>query len=308
MKTTCRTVAALGAVAGLFCATTSVADPPGQGGGETGAEGNPPIAVANVVDQDGLTVDLSARGSFDPDDEALTFAWDFGDGVGTDTGGEVQYAYSMAGTYIAVVTATDPTGLIGAAAIKLIVAEANEAPIADATSPASVTCGDVVQLDGSGSTDPDGDDITYAWSAYFLPAGSTAELNDDSVFAPSFTTDVEGDYTYSLIVSDGLAESSPALTTTRCTGGQSCPIGQEDCGGFCSDLSTDENNCGACGQACGSGELCISGACTVSCPSGQTDCGGSCVNTDTDANNCGGCGQTCAVGEFCVAGECAASP
>jgi hypothetical protein len=263
MKTSGRTVAVFGAVAGLFWVTTSLGDPPGPGGGG-GEAGNPPIAVANVVYQNGLTVDLSARGSFDPDDEALTFVWDFGDGVGADTGEEVQYAYSVAGTYIAVVTASDPTGLIGAAAIKLIVSEGNSTPVADATSPGSVTCGDVVQLDGSGSYDPDNDEITYAWSAYFLPAGSAAELNDDSVIAPSFTTDVEGDYSFSLIVSDGLAESSPAFTTTSCTGGQSCPIGQEDCGGFCSDLSTDENNCGACGGACAAGQFCVGGTCTSS--------------------------------------------
>lgn len=305
MKTSGRTVAVFGAVAALFWATTSLGDPPGQGGG--GEVGNPPIAVANVVYQGGLTVDLSARGSFDPDDEALTFAWDFGDGAGTDTGREVQYAYSVAGTYIAVVTASDPTGLIGAAAIKLIVSEANGAPIADATSPASVTCGEVVQLDGSTSTDPDGDDIAYAWSAYDLPPGSAAELNDNSVIAPSFTTDVDGAYTYSLIVSDGLAESSPALTTTTCTG-LFCPIGQEECAGFCSNLNTDENNCGACGQACESGELCVGGFCTLSCPSGQTNCGGSCSDLSTDVNNCGACGAACPAGEVCEASTCAPPP
>lgn len=300
MKTSSCTVAVFGVVAGLFWATTSMGDPPGQ---TSGGAGNPPIAVANIVYQDGLAVDLSARGSFDPDDEPLTFAWDFGDGAGTDTGSEVQYIYSVAGTYIAVVTASDPTGLIGAAAIKLIVAEPNGVPIADATSPASVTCGQVVQLDGSASSDPDGDAITYAWGAYSLPAGSAAELNDDSVIAPSFTTDVDGAYTYSLIVSDGLAESSPALTTTTCSG-LSCQAGLTNCSGVCTNLDTDENNCGGCGQACGAGELCVGGACSLSCQAGLTSCGGVCRDLNTDPNNCGACGAACGAEQSCSAGLC----
>jgi hypothetical protein len=55
-----------------------------------------------------------------------------------------------------------------------------------------------------------------------------------------------------------------------------CPIGYEDCGGTCTDLSTT-TNCGTCGNACGTGAICVSGECQQ-CPTGTTicDCGGTC--------------------------------
>ena len=55
-----------------------------------------------------------------------------------------------------------------------------------------------------------------------------------------------------------------------------CPNGTEDCGGTCTDLSTT-TNCGTCGNACGTGAICVSGECQQ-CPTGTTicDCGGTC--------------------------------
>lgn len=59
-----------------------------------------------------------------------------------------------------------------------------------------------------------------------------------------------------------------------------------------SDLSTDHDNCGVCGHACGAAEHCIDGMC--GCPSGKTDCDGTCVDTNTDNSNCGMCANNCA--------------
>ena len=51
-----------------------------------------------------------------------------------------------------------------------------------------------VSLDGSGSTDADGDAITYAWSIASAPAGSAAALDDATSATPTFTPDVPGTY------------------------------------------------------------------------------------------------------------------
>jgi hypothetical protein len=49
--------------------------------------------------------------------------------------------------------------------------------------------------------------------------------------------------------------------------GQCCAVGQTSCNNSCTNLSTDNNNCGACGQVCGTGSLCSNGACLLA--SGQ---------------------------------------
>lgn len=96
--------------------------------------------------------------------------------------------------------------------------ETNEAPTANAT--ASVTmveAGETVQLDGTGSSDPDGDALTYSWSLDG-PDGSTAALSDGSTADPTFVADVEGEYVATLSVSDGQADDADevAITASPC--------------------------------------------------------------------------------------------
>jgi len=86
-----------------------------------------------------------------------------------------------------------------------------------------------------------------------------------------------------------------------------CPAGQELCGSVCATIASDPKNCGACGKACGTGEVCAAGTCAVQCPTGQTLCGGKCVSVETDRGNCGACGTACAEGEVCSASKCATS-
>ncbi|HAJ41583.1 MAG TPA: peptidase, partial [Alcanivorax sp.] len=84
---------------------------------------------------------------------------------------------------------------------------ANSAPVADAGADATVYTGNRVELDGSGSSDADGDTLTYAWSLTSLPAGSGVSLRDAATARPSFTPDVTGDYVAKLTVNDGEATS-----------------------------------------------------------------------------------------------------
>ncbi|MBW2256453.1 MAG: PKD domain-containing protein, partial [Deltaproteobacteria bacterium] len=86
----------------------------------------------------------------------------------------------------------------------------NQAPNAVANGPATADAGDWVQLDGSGSSDPDGDALNMRWSFVQLPLGSGAVLNDPTVENPSFLADVAGDYEVRLVVDDGFLRSDPA--------------------------------------------------------------------------------------------------
>lgn len=91
--------------------------------------------------------------------------------------------------------------------------QANRAPAANAGAGQTMAVGGTVTLDGSGSSDPDGDDLTYAWSFVAVPPGSTAQLSDAAAIKPTFVIDRPGDYTLQLVVDDGKASSLPAQVT-----------------------------------------------------------------------------------------------
>jgi hypothetical protein len=82
-----------------------------------------------------------------------------------------------------------------------------------------------------------------------------------------------------------------------------CTGSQTKCGSECRDVSADQQNCGACGHACGAGESCQASQCL--CTAGLLDCGGSCI--PADANNCGSCGSNCGSGQVCSGNSCQSS-
>src|SRR5689334_13017838 len=59
-------------------------------------------------------------------------------------------------------------------------ADDNSAPCADAGPDQAVTISQVVALDGSGSTDPDSDPLTFAWELIAIPTGSGTTLLDET--------------------------------------------------------------------------------------------------------------------------------
>ncbi len=86
---------------------------------------------------------------------------------------------------------------------------ANNAPIANAGRDQTVRVNDTVTLDGSGSSDVDGDLLTYSWSLTSVPPGSVATLSDPTLVNPTFVADVSGTYVVQLIVNDGTVDSVP---------------------------------------------------------------------------------------------------
>jgi len=85
----------------------------------------------------------------------------------------------------------------------------NAPPVADAGGNQTVTRTDTVQLDGSGSNDPDSDPLTHQWLFVSVPAGSTATLSDPAIVNPTFVADLAGTYEVQLIVNDGSQDSAP---------------------------------------------------------------------------------------------------
>ena len=72
---------------------------------------------------------------------------------------------------------------------------------------------ETVTLNGTGSSDIDGNPLTYHWSFTSIPAGSGATLTNSTTANPTFLADKAGQYVAQLIVNDGLVNSAPAAVT-----------------------------------------------------------------------------------------------
>ena len=91
-----------------------------------------------------------------------------------------------------------------------VFSSSNTAPVAAAGPDQAAVQGDTVCFDGSGSTDADGDELTYLWTLDVWPAGSSAVLDNPTVDKPCLTADLPGTYTVSLTVNDGTVDSAPS--------------------------------------------------------------------------------------------------
>lgn len=115
----------------------------------------------------------------------------------------------VAGDYTIDLVVTD--GSNQASAIDQVVitaAEPNAAPTADAGADATTATNVAIQLDGSNSSDPDLDPLTFQWTVVSAPTGSGAILVGDTTATPSFSPDVPGTYVVELVVNDGFEDSA----------------------------------------------------------------------------------------------------
>jgi len=95
----------------------------------------------------------------------------------------------------------------------IVAGTVNRAPVANAGADRPASPGDTVTLDGSGSSDADGDLLTYAWTLLSAPPGSAAVLQGDATVAPRVVADLPGDYVVQLVVNDGTTDSMPDSVT-----------------------------------------------------------------------------------------------
>jgi hypothetical protein len=98
----------------------------------------------------------------------------------------------------------------GTVRLTAVLSGSNRAPTADAGIDQNVPMGTVVTLDGTASSDPDGNPITYVWTLDSKPANSSAAIVDGSSPRPSLTPDQAGTYIASLVVTDSSSVKSVA--------------------------------------------------------------------------------------------------
>ena len=185
----------------------------------------PPSADAG----DALTVDegdpvtLDGSGSSDPENGALAFAWTQTGGApvapaGADTARATFTAPNLEADAVLTfrLTVTDPGGLSATDTANVTVRADNDAPTADAGSDFGVSDGDTAALDGSGSSDPEGGTLTWAWTQ--TGGTSTVTLSGASTSTPSFAAPqlaADDSLTFTLTVTDpgGLSATDTATVT-----------------------------------------------------------------------------------------------
>ena len=172
------------------------------------AEAGPDQAVTVI----GSTVTLNGSGSYDPDGDTLTYTWKFtsypGDNPPTLAAAETVTPSFVAGVhadYELELKVSDPWG--ASATDKVTISFANVKPVANAGSGQSVVIGDMVTLNGSGSTDANLDPLTYKWNLAAVPADSSLGDWTAATMTAAFKPDVPGDYVAQLVVNDGFVDS-----------------------------------------------------------------------------------------------------
>ncbi|WP_181416918.1 PKD domain-containing protein, partial [Nitrospira lenta] len=163
----------------------------------------------------GTSITLNGSASVDPNGDPLTYRWTLlSKPVGSAA--VLQNSTTVAPTFIVdrdgdyIVQLIVNDGILDSAPDTATISSNNVAPVANAgpdqggRSPNSL-----VTLNGSASTDANGDPLIYSWSLLTKPAGSVAALQNPTTVAPTFTVDRGGDYIVQLIVNDGTVNSSP---------------------------------------------------------------------------------------------------
>lgn len=161
-----------------------------------------------VITYSVLNADTRTTISFSTDNLNLT------GGQSTSSTRTIDTAGFEDGGYVCMLQATleGQTQTLGFAGFQILM-NANSPPVANAGINQEGYIGDTIILNGSASTDPDGDELTYLWSITAAPAGSTAILNGATTAQPSFVIDQHGSYTLQLIVNDGEFDSEPSAVT-----------------------------------------------------------------------------------------------
>jgi hypothetical protein len=110
------------------------------------------------------------------------------------------------------VRARDAAGNVGSDTIAITrLSGTNGPPVADAGPGRSVALRGRVSLDGSGSSDPDGDGLTYLWEQI---SGPVAVLENAGSAGAAFVPSEPGEYVFRLTVSDGALGSSDSVVIT----------------------------------------------------------------------------------------------
>lgn len=163
-------------------------------------------ALPTVVAGSGLHMD--AGPSVDTDGHLTAWTWDFGDGTGA-TGSSVDHVWTTAGSYTLTLVVTDDDGATASASMVIEVQAANIAPVSQPGGPYGSTTRRQVHFSGLGSSDVDGNIVSYQWNFGDGMVGSGVK--------PRHLYTRKGNYTATLVVTDDKGATHSATAAVRIT-------------------------------------------------------------------------------------------
>lgn len=151
--------------------------------------------------------------------------------LGSATGAFSQITPDVLGNYVVRLLATLPSGV--ASTYTTTIAVNNRQPLAAIASNATpialpsgptlrLPVGTTVTLRGTGSSDADGDVLTYLWSLDGKPTGSATTLSATNQSTVQLTTDKAGSYVVSLRVTD--TSGAYSVQTMTVASGNAAPV------------------------------------------------------------------------------------
>ncbi len=177
------------ATAGTYPVTFTVTDPNGR---SSQAQQQVTVTAPIQANFSAQPTDLTVHFVDQSVGQIVSWAWDFGDGVGSSTDQNPQYTYAQAGTYTVTLTVTDPNGRTSQAQQQVTL----NAPIqaAFAAQPTDLTVQFVDQSTGQ----------VAQWSWDFGDGSSSQDQNPQHLYAAG------GSYTVTLMVTDPNGKTSIA--------------------------------------------------------------------------------------------------
>jgi VCBS repeat-containing protein len=188
---------------------------------------------------EGAEVMLDGRGSLDPDNDSLTYRWAQLAGppvtLSDSTSSTPRFSAPLVGPVAQTLTfeLSVSDGLASADdTVDVVVENVNHAPTANAGADQTVNEGIVVTLNGTASSDPDSDPLSYAWRQ--IGSGTKVTLSGAATATPTFTAPLQPSHaqetlSFELVVEDGLggtASDSVSVTVQDVDAPPACGLAQ----------------------------------------------------------------------------------
>ncbi|POP52728.1 PKD domain-containing protein, partial [Zhongshania marina] len=178
----------------------------------------------------GTLASLNGSSSSDADGDSLTYLWSTtskpngsASSLSSTTAANPQFSADVDGQYTFQLVVNDGELNSSPDSVTVTSSTANSAPTANAGPDQNVTTSFLATLDGSASSDADGDPLSYSWTITSKPSGSASTISFSTDVDAFFTPDRDGQYVFQLIVNDGHANSAPDSITVTSSGDNSPP-------------------------------------------------------------------------------------